>query len=275
MPELPEVETVVKSLKKRVLNLIINKVEIFYPKIIKTNISVLDFQKQIENRKISDIQRIAKYIIFVLEDKVLISHLRMEGKWFLYDKNEVYDKKHVLATFHLSNNKILNYHDTRKFGTFDLQDLNDYKSNNPIKKLGPEPFVLEANSNYLYEKMSKSTRHIKTMLLDQTIIAGIGNIYADEILFDAKISPLITGNFLKPKDYQRIIESSKKILKKSIELGGTTIDSYQPEQGIDGKFQNELKVHTRKGKKCYECGNEIIKLKVNGRGTYYCKTCQY
>ncbi|QGS52256.1 DNA-formamidopyrimidine glycosylase [Spiroplasma tabanidicola] len=274
MPELPEVETVVRSLNKRLKGLTIEKVEIFYPKIIKSNQTVKDFENIIKNKKIDNIERIAKYIIFRLQDKVLISHLRMEGKWFVYDKNEEYDKKHVLATFHLSNNKLLNYHDTRRFGTFNLEDVNEYLDINPIKKIGPEPFNSKVDGNFLYEKMKNSSRHIKTMLLDQTIISGIGNIYADEILFDAKINPLITGDYLIVKDYDRIAESARKILKKSIELGGTTIDTYQPEQGIDGKFQNELKVHTRKGQNCYECQSEIVKIKVNGRGTYYCKNCQ-
>ncbi|WP_339033897.1 DNA-formamidopyrimidine glycosylase [Spiroplasma endosymbiont of Cantharis rufa] len=275
MPELPEVETVVRTLNSKVKNLIIKKVKITYPNLIKTDISIEDLENKLMGRKIDNISRIAKHIIFELQDLVLISHLRMEGKWFVFDSNSVYDLKHVEAIFELTENKIMIYSDTRKFGTFHLQEKDTFKSQNPINKVGPEPFNSDLNGQYLRDIMSRSNKHIKTVLLDQTKISGIGNIYADEILFDSKIHPEKRASSLKLEDYERILESSKKILKRSIELGGSTIDTYQPEQGIDGKFQNELKVHTRKGKPCFDCGRVIEKIKVNGRGTYFCKECQF
>ncbi|QHX36941.1 DNA-formamidopyrimidine glycosylase [Spiroplasma sp. BIUS-1] len=274
MPELPEVETVIRILNKKVKGLTIENVKITYPNLVKTDISISDFENKVKGRKIDNISRIAKHIIFELQEIVLISHLRMEGKWFVYDKGDVYDPKHVEAIFELSNNKMLIYNDTRKFGTLHLQDKNDFKNQNPIAKVGPEPFDNSINGQYLMDVMSKSNKHIKTVLLDQTKISGIGNIYADEILFDSKIHPEKRASSLSLKDFENILDSSKKILKKSIDLGGSTIDSYQPEQGIDGKFQNELKVHLRKAKPCFECGKIIEKIKVNGRGTYFCSQCQ-
>ncbi|AOG60743.1 formamidopyrimidine-DNA glycosylase [Spiroplasma helicoides] len=274
MPELPEVETVVRTLRKKVVGLKIIEAQILYPKIIKSDISVDDFEEDLKNRTIEKISRIAKHIIFHLGDVVLISHLRMEGKWFIYDKNDSFDKKHILAIFKLSNEKLMCYQDTRKFGTFHYQGVNEYLNLNPIAKIGLEPLDMAVQGKYLYDLMAKSSKYIKTILLDQTLISGIGNIYADEILFDASISPLNKGNDLNVEMYQRIADSSRKILKKSIDMGGTTIDSYQPEQGIDGKFQNELKVHTRKNEPCYKCGQKVIKIKLNGRGTYYCEKCQ-
>ncbi|AGR42411.1 DNA-formamidopyrimidine glycosylase [Spiroplasma diminutum] len=274
MPELPEVETVVRTLNKKIKGLIIKNVKITYPNLLKTDISITDFENTLKDRKIDNISRIAKHIIFELQDLVLISHLRMEGKWFVYESGSLYDTKHVEAIFELNNNKLLVYSDTRKFGTFHLQEKNTFKSLKPINKVGPEPFDSSLNGQYLYDIMSKSNKHIKTILLDQTKISGIGNIYADEILFDSKIHPEKRASSLKISDYDQILKSSIKILKRSVELGGSTIDSYQPEQGIDGKFQNELKVHTRKGKPCYECGKIIEKIKVNGRGTYFCQKCQ-
>ncbi|AHI53215.1 DNA-formamidopyrimidine glycosylase [Spiroplasma culicicola] len=274
MPELPEVETVVNSLRKRVVGYTILEVKMYYLKLFKGEGTIEEFKKSIKNRKIEHISRIAKHIIFELGDMVLISHLRMEGKWFVYDSKDIYDKKHILAEFILSDNKILAYHDTRRFGTFHYQKAKDYKEQLPISKVGPEPFNPIVTAQYLYDKMAKSSKHIKTVLLDQTKISGIGNIYADEILYDAKIHPLTLAKDLNINDYQRILDSSIKILNWAISLGGSTIDTYQPEQGIDGKFQNELQVHTRKNQKCYACNNVIIKIKVNGRGTYLCFKCQ-
>ncbi|WP_338984784.1 DNA-formamidopyrimidine glycosylase [Spiroplasma endosymbiont of Diplazon laetatorius] len=275
MPELPEVETVIRVLNKKIKGLTIEDVKITYPNLIKSDISIPEFEKTLKGRKIDAVSRIAKHIIFELQDLVMISHLRMEGKWFVYDKGTLYDTKHVEAIFTLSDNKMLIYTDTRKFGTIHLQSKSSYKEEKPINKVGPEPFDSSLNGQYLMDIMSKSNKHIKTVLLDQTKISGIGNIYADEILFDAKIHPEKRASSLELKNYEDILKSSIKILKRSIELGGSTIDSYQPEQGIDGKFQNELKVHLRKSKPCFDCGRIIEKIKVNGRGTYFCKECQF
>ncbi|AUB31969.1 DNA-formamidopyrimidine glycosylase [Spiroplasma floricola] len=274
MPELPEVETVVRVLNSKVKGLTIQNVKITYPNLIKTDIKIGEFEEKLKGRKIDNISRIAKHIIFELQDLVLISHLRMEGKWFVYDKGTLYDTKHVEAIFELSDDKFMIYNDTRKFGTFHLQDKLTFRNEKPINKIGPEPFNSTLNGQYLMDIMSKSNKHIKTVLLDQTKISGIGNIYADEILFDSKIHPEKRASALGLKNYNDILKSSIKILNRSIELGGSTIDSYQPEQGIDGKFQRELKVHLRKSKPCFDCGRIIEKIKVNGRGTYFCPECQ-
>ncbi|AGR41545.1 DNA-formamidopyrimidine glycosylase [Spiroplasma taiwanense] len=275
MPELPEVETVVRSLNKRIKGLTIKNVKITYPNLIKTNIEIKDFENILKERKIDNITRIAKHIIFHFQDKVLISHLRMEGKWFIYENLIFLNQKHIEAIFELSNNSFLVYHDTRKFGTFHLQNFDGYLQQNPINKVGPEPFQKDIDGQYFFNVMSKSSKYIKTVLLDQTKISGIGNIYADEILFHSKIHPESRALNLNLENYEKIFEASVKVLNRSIELGGSTIDTYQPEQGIDGKFQNELKVHTRKGKKCYDCKTIIDKIKVNGRGTYFCSNCQF
>ncbi|WP_339020614.1 DNA-formamidopyrimidine glycosylase [Spiroplasma endosymbiont of Atherix ibis] len=274
MPELPEVETVVRVLNSKVTGLTIENVKITYPNLIKTDISISEFEEKLKGRKIDNISRIAKHIIFELQDLVLISHLRMEGKWIVYDKGKIYDTKHVEAIFELSDNKLMIYSDTRKFGTFHLQDKLTFKNEKPINKIGPEPFDSTLNGQYLMDIMSKSNKYIKTVLLDQTKISGIGNIYADEILFDSKIHPEKRASSLNLKNYDDILKSLIKILNRSIELGGSTIDTYHPEQGIDGKFQRELKVHLRKSNPCFDCGRIIKKIKVNGRGTYFCPECQ-
>ncbi|ARU91188.1 formamidopyrimidine-DNA glycosylase [Spiroplasma clarkii] len=275
MPELPEVETVVRILRTKILGEQILDVKVYLNKFIKGNIDIPEFRKDIVGRTIAGIERIGKNIIFELQDKVLISHLRMTGKWFVFNKANFFESPHHLAVFTLSHDKILAFHDVRKFGTFHYQDQETYKTIDPINKVALEPLDSKVNGEYLQAKMQKSARHIKTLLLDQTLVAGIGNIYADEILFASKINPLKLGNQLDLSEYTQIAQNATLILKKAIEYGGTTINSYQSEQGVDGRFQRELQVHTRAGQNCYLCGSKIVKIKVNGRGTYYCPKCQF
>ncbi|WP_338971584.1 DNA-formamidopyrimidine glycosylase [Spiroplasma endosymbiont of Panorpa germanica] len=274
MPELPEVETVVRTLRKLVVGKKITSAKIVYPNLLKQPKNITEFENQITGRVIDSIERIAKHIVFHLDDKVLISHLRMEGKWFYEPRDSQTNIKHQEAIFIIDDEMQLAYYDTRKFGTLHWQDEKDFREQKPILTVGPEPFSEIVSANYLAQKINKSRKHIKTILLDQTITSGIGNIYADEILFEAKINPLKCGNELDKDDFEQIIKASRFILNKAVELGGTTIDTYQSAHGIDGKFQNYLKAHTRVGKPCKDCQTTIIKIKVNGRGTYYCPACQ-
>lgn len=274
MPELPEVETVIRILRDKIEGLTIIKAKINLAKLLKSSGTINAFETDITGRTIETIKRIGKNIIFNLDDKVLISHLRMTGRWYVYKNSEIHDPKHDLAYFELSNKTILVFNDSRRFGTFHYQNKSEYEHINPIVKVGPEPLNDAVDGEYLFNKMSKSNRYIKTLLLDQTIVSGIGNIYADEILFLSNISPLKKGSDILLDDYQKIAKNSQKILNHAIKLGGSTIDSYYPEQGVSGQFQTKLQVHTRAGKKCYVCQTKINKIKVNGRGTYYCKTCQ-
>jgi len=274
MPELPEVETVVRILRDKIEGLTITKTKINLEKLLKSSGTINAFETDITGRTIETIERIGKNIIFNLDDKVLISHLRMTGRWYVYKNNEIHDTKHDLAYFELSNKTTLVFNDSRRFGTFHYQNKSEYEYINPIVKVGPEPLNDLIDGEYLFNKMSKSNRYIKTLLLDQTIVSGIGNIYADEILFSSNINPLKKGSDVSPDDYQKIAKNSQKILNQAIKLGGSTIDSYYPEQGVSGQFQTKLQVHTRVGKKCFVCQTKINKIKVNGRGTYYCKTCQ-
>lgn len=271
MPELPEVETVVQTLKLQLINRSITDCQVFWDNIIEkpqTN----EFINQIKNQTINDITRIGKLIIFHLDDDVLISHLRMEGKYYI-DQTYTHDKhSHVIMT--LSDGRFLRYHDTRKFGKMYLLDKNDYLNQKPINILGLEPFHINCTHQYLYDKISNKRIAIKTCLLDQTILVGLGNIYVDEVLFRAKIHPQTPCNFISEQQCQTIIDESITVLNKAISLGGTTIRSYTSSLGVSGRFQNELLVHTRVGLPCYVCSTTIIKIKVNGRGTYLCPHCQ-
>lgn len=270
MPELPEVETVRNGLKKKVLNKKITNCKVLYNGIIAYP-DVNNFIKNITNQTINDILRRGKFLMFELDDYYLISHLRMEGKYFIKNLDENLNK-HDHIIFTLNNEEELRYNDTRKFGKMYLVKKDELDIS-PISKLGLEPWDKSLTKEYLKEKLNKK-KAIKTLLLDQSIIVGIGNIYADEILFLSKIHPETEGHNLTSKNLQDIIENTKNVLEKAIKSGGTTIHTYTSVDGITGRFQQELLVHSKKSVPCPNCKTEILKIVVNGRGTYYCPKCQ-
>lgn len=268
MPELPEVETVKEVLKKEILNKTIKDVLVNYEKMIE-NINVTDFINNLKNQTFIDIKRKGKWLIFELTDYYLLSHLRMEGKYYIKDINdEITKHQHVIFTF--TDNKQLRYNDTRKFGRMYLLSKDDIYNKRPLSDVGKEPWDL--NIDYLKDKFKNKKLPIKTVLLDQSIIAGLGNIYCNEVLFLSKINPYKQASKLDDKELENIINSSKKTLEKAIKLGGTTIKSYTSSEGVHGRFQNELYVHMQTN--CKECGNKLNKEKIGGRSTYYCNECQ-
>ena len=270
MPELPEVETVKNGLIKKVKGLKITDCRIRWNGIIAYP-EPTKFINEIKNQTINDILRRGKILMFILDDYYLTSHLRMEGKYFIKDKTEALSK-HDHVIFTLSNNKELRYNDTRKFGKMHLVKK-DELDKTPIAKLGKEPWDKDLTVTYLKDKLNKK-KAIKTLLLDQSIITGIGNIYADEILFLSRISPETYGKDLTKKNLEDIIINTQNVLSKAIELGGTTIHTYTSVDGITGLFQQELLVHGKKDLPCPNCNTTIKKIEVNGRGTYYCPNCQ-
>ncbi len=272
MPELPEVETVRRTLKNMILGRTIESIDIHYSKIIK-DVSVTEFRNKLVGKTLKDIDRYGKYLIFIFEDIALISHLRMEGKYFIKDKLDPL-VKHEHIVFNFTDGSTLRYHDVRKFGTMDLRLLDQIYTTNPISKLGYEPYDKLMTVKHLKGKLKNKGTAIKTCLLDQTIITGLGNIYVDEVLFLSNLHPERKPNTLNETDYKNIIQNSTNVLYKAIELGGTTIRSYTSSLGVTGRFQNELNVHMKKGEQCPMCSTVIEKKKVNGRGSYFCPNCQ-
>ena len=268
MPELPEVETVKEKLKKELLNKKINDIKVLYNGIIATDLD--SFKKNIKNQEIINITRRGKFLIFELTNYYLVSHLRMEGKYFIKDiTDEINKHEHVIFYF---DNFTLRYHDTRKFGKMYLVDKDKLYLDTPLSHIGLEPWDKELTVNYLKDKYY-TNNHIKTLLLNQDIIAGIGNIYADEILFLSKINPNKLGKELSDKELESIIKNTKIVLEQGIKNKGTTIHSFSS-LGVTGDNQSHLLVHTKEGIPCSVCGTIIKKIRVNGRGTYYCPTCQ-
>ena len=271
MPEIAEVETVRNTLKKRILNKTIKEIKIFYPNMIESNIN--SFKNDLIGKSFIDIKRKGKWLIFETEDRYLLSHLRMEGKYFIKDSNEPKEKhEHIIFTFH--DNTDLRYHDTRKFGRMNLIKKEDLMKTTCIATLGLEPGDKNLTSKYLQAKFQNKKIPIKTVLLDQTIISGLGNIYVNEVLFYAHLNPLKLACQLTKAECNLIVEGSKAIITEAIKMGGTTIRSYTSSLGVTGKFQNNLKVHKKEKEPCMICGTPIVNIKVGGRSTYYCPKCQ-
>ncbi len=272
MPELPEVETVRKTLKTQVLNKTIKDVNIFYPNIIEYP-TADEFKEKIKNQTINDILRRGKWLMFELDDYFLLSHLRMEGKYLIRKVGDEV-KKHEHISLIFTDNSELRYQDVRKFGRMHLIKKEEIEKRKPINELGLEPWDKKLTLNYLKEKYKTKKLPIKTVILDQSIIVGIGNIYADEILFLSHINPLKPSNTLNDRELQDIIDNTIKILNSAIENGGTTIRSYTSSEGVHGRFQQHLLVHNKENTPCPNCHNNIIKIRVGGRGTCYCEKCQ-
>lgn len=268
MPELPEVETVRQTLRNFILERSIQDIDIYWPHIIEGN--QVEFITMLQNETIHEIDRRGKYLIFILDHVAFVSHLRMEGK-YLYEDSHTPLEKHSHVIFHLDNGMDLRYHDVRKFGRMCLVDKEHYMEQLPLSKLGKEPFELTPEE--LYSLFRNCRLPIKTALLDQTKIAGLGNIYANEVLYRAKIHPLSLACDLSKARVRTIIEQSCIVLNEAISQGGTTIRSFSS-NGIHGLFSQQLDVHGRDGKICKRCGYHIIKKKINTRTAYYCPKCQ-
>ena len=272
MPELPEVETVKNTLKKQVLGKKIVGVNIFYPNLIEYP-TCEEFKKQIINQTIVDMQRRGKWLMFELNDYFLLSHLRMEGKYLIRKiGDEVTKHEHIAFVF--SDDTELRYQDVRKFGRMHLIKKDEINNRKPLNELGLEPWDDALTSKYLKEKYKTKKLPIKTVILDQSIIVGIGNIYADEILFLSHINPLKKCNELTDIDLDNIIKNTREVLALAIKDGGTTIRTYTSSEGVHGRFQQNLKVHNKENTPCPICKQNIIKIRVGGRGTCYCANCQ-
>lgn len=272
MPEKPEVITVTKKLEKRLKNRKITDCKVYYEPIIDYP-SCETFINQIKGQTMHSFSTRGKWIVVELDRDYLLIHLRMEGKFFFREKNVSLEKHHHVI-FTVDDEEELRFQDVRKFGRMKLIPKEKINDMPPFTELGLEPWDKNLTSSYLQEKLAKKTIPIKTALLDQSIITGIGNIYDDEILFLSHINPLTKANNLSLTDLDHIIKNTIITLDKAIQEGGTTIRNYTSEEGVTGLFQNHLYVHTKEGEACPNCGTIIIKIKVNGRGTYYCPKCQ-
>ena len=272
MPEKPEVITVMNALKNKIIGKKITDCRVLWNNTIKTP-DVEEFKKRIIGQTFRDITTRGKFLVFILDSDILLIHLRMEGK-FTFRKTNEEISKHEHVIFTLDEKLEMRFHDVRKFGKMYLFKKNEAYKVKPLIDLGYEYDSKDLTKEYLFSKFNNKKLPIKTVLLDQSIITGIGNIYDDEILFLSHISPLRKASDITIEECKLIIDNTRITLEKAIQLGGTTIKSFTSSEGVHGKFQNELLVHGKKNSLCPKCGNSIINIKINGRGTYYCDKCQ-
>lgn len=271
MPELPEVETVRRGLEKLILGKTIQSVEVKYPKMIQMDLDA--FRQDLLGQEIRSMRRRGKYLLFYLTDKVLVSHLRMEGKYLFYP-DAVPERKHAHVFFEMTDGGTLVYEDVRKFGTMELLRKDQLEAYFAARKLGPEPTEADFLLSPFAAALSRSKKPIKPYLLEQTLVVGLGNIYVDEALWRARIHPARPAASLKPAEVRRLREQIIEVLQLGIEKRGSTIRTYRNALGEDGTMQDFLQVYGKTGQLCARCGSPIEKIKLGGRGTHLCPHCQ-
>ena len=276
MPELPEIETVKLGLEKTILDSVIISTKIFR-RDLRFPIDA-KFEKLILNKRVLAVGRRSKYILLFLNNKMtLILHLGMSGKINVSIKNESdYQEKkhdHIIMTF--DNGFILIYNDPRRFGFVEVIE-GDYNNYQRFKHIGIEPLSKEFDGKYLSNKIKKSSRTLKNILMDQKMVAGLGNIYVSEALWDSQIIPTRIGENMSIVDSKKLVRSIKKVLGKAIKFGGTTLKDYRQIGGEVGYFQNKLHVYGKEGAKCCrrKCQGTVKRAMMNGRSTFYCDFCQ-
>ena len=274
MPELPEVETVCRALSKVIKNSKIKKIE-FYRKDLRWQVKD-NLEVSLKNNVFIDPYRRGKYILIPTNtDKIFLIHLGMSGQIRIKKKDIVQKHDHMRMIVE-NNNKhfVVTYNDSRRFGYIDLFKKKELSEHFLLSKIGVEPLGRELTTEYLQNNFKKRVINIKNALIDQKIIAGIGNIYASEILYKAKINPLRKVNSLSQNDLNSIITFTKIILKKSIDVGGTTIRDHMQPDGSLGYFKQKLQVYGKVNEKCKTCNSFIVKEVISNRSTFICKHCQ-
>lgn len=270
MPELPEVQTVVDELRLQIVDKTITAVNTRWPKTIG-NMDPDLFKLTVINQKIVSLDRRGKYILIRLSNGTIIIHLRMEGRFFL-NATDSDINKHTHVMLNLNNGVRLDYNDTRKFGRFYYYSLSE--SYYVLRNLGKEPFDADCTALYLHQATRRKKQVLKSFLLDQSTIAGIGNIYADEICYAVQCSPNQPVNRISLKKWEEIRSETIRILSEAIASGGSTIRTYTSSLGVSGRFQIELHAYGKGGCPCDRCGSEMKKIRVGQRGTVYCPQCQ-
>ena len=287
MPELPEVETVVRQLEPEVEGHRIEQLEVLDPRWSRP-LPPERLGAEVSGATIERLGRRGKYILMHLDgERTLVMHLRMTGNLILREGEEVLDpsegrrlyegersteQRHLRARFVLGNGRELWFTDPRRFGEAFL--IEDSKLEERFAKLGVEPFSPEFTAKALGEMASGRKAPLKSFLLDQSGVAGVGNIYADEALFRAELHPLSPAGSMKPEHLEALRDAVVAALEAGIDAGGSSIDDYRDARGEKGTMQNEFLVHTREGEDCVRCGGTIVRIVVGGRSTYFCPGCQ-
>ncbi|MDZ7262605.1 MAG: DNA-formamidopyrimidine glycosylase [candidate division KSB1 bacterium] len=271
MPELPEVQVIVTQLRDKVLHKKIVRVEILRTDQWLQN-DPAQVVKILINQAFVDIYRKGKYIIFRLEDGFqLIVHLRMTGKFCWHPKPTRIDK-HTRTVFYFTDGSCLHYHDLRALGMLILIPPNEEIKS--LSQLGADPLSPQFTREYLWQKLQGCKLELKDFLLDQKKVAGVGNIYASEILFRSSIHPQTKSFSLSPSQVDRLYQAIPQVLREALVHSGTTISNYRNVDDLEGEFQNFLQVYGKEGQPCPRCGQVIKRLKQKNRSTFFCESCQ-
>jgi len=288
MPELPEIEVTIRGLKNKILNRKIEDVWTDFKKMVKKPKDFEQFEKEIKGKKIKKVWRRGKNILLDLSDnKTLLIHQKLTGHLLLGKWEKINNKwqpppgplsekinTYIHLLFTLDNGEMLALSDLRKFAKIELWDTEELKKSKQIETLGLEPLDKSFTFSRFKEALKGQKKKIKQVLMDQTVIAGIGNIYSDEILFEAKVYPFKLANKLSEKELREIYRAIKKILPLAIKLCGESISDYRTLSGEPGFFDKARKVYHREGEKCSRCGTIIKRVKIGGRSAHFCPKCQ-
>jgi len=273
MPELPEVETIRRTLQPKLAGLTVTGVEIILPKVIKAP-EPEEFAEKVAGKRIIKISRRGKYLMISLSGGfTLVAHLRMTGR-LLYVGGNPAPSRYTHVIFHLNNDHQLRFADVRQFGRLWLVPTDSLGSLAGLKNLGVEPLGELFTREFLKKELRRRHAKIKPLLLDQTFIAGLGNIYTDEVLHRARINPERLATTLTPREIARLYHSIRDVLSEGIENRGTTVRDFADGDGRPGGYQEMLRVYSREGEPCPQCGKTIVRKKVGGRSSYFCPSCQ-
>lgn len=273
MPELPEVETITVALKKSLVGRKIVKLDIFSPKMREPLTPLLD--ADIVGRSIYDVRRRGRYTIIELDNLgAILMHYGMSGVVRI-EGAEIPKRKHEHIFFYLDNGEVLKFECPRRFSLVKYCRL-QVSGGEPteLEKLGVEPLEVEFNKEYLFAKSRKASGNVKTFIMNNEVVVGVGNIYVAESLYYAGVNPLRNPKTLTIDECGKIVENIKIILKKAIASGGSTISDYRHVDGSEGKFARELQMYGRTGENCLKCGSKIESCRIAGRSTFYCPNCQ-
>jgi formamidopyrimidine-DNA glycosylase len=268
MPELPEVETIKRSLNKHVTGKEIIDLKVFRQGLLQ-GITPQELRSKVVGEAFESVKRRAKYLIFHLNDYSIVLHLGLEGLFFLKEE----DTENIQLVFHFEDKTRLYFDDIKNYSRLFLVRSQDAPKIKPISRLGIEPFT-ESYTFQNFAKLLNSRQEIKRLLLDQAKIAGVGNIYASEVLFVCGIHPKRKAKDLSPHQARCLYEEVPKLLERAISKRGTSVFHYRDIDGSKGEFQNYLRVYNRKGEPCYNCGAPLEEIDQGGRKTYFCPNCQ-
>ena len=271
MPELPEVETVCRGIEQYVINLAITAVNVFRSD-LRWPID-LNVKSELLGLSITRVNRRAKYILLTsTKNSTLLIHLGMSGQLYVVNENQPY-KKHDHFELIFENGLALRFCDPRRFGSV-LWTTNPIEDHDRIKKLGPEPLSLDFNSNWLRKKIAGKKYKTKQLIMDNSVVVGVGNIYACESLFRSRLNPNKSCQILNIHHINNLVDNIKKTLTQAISEGGTTLKDFINIEGKPGYFNQSLQVYGKAGKKCLVCGELIHKSIIQSRTTYFCPKCQ-